>query len=65
DYLRLRALWAEVLADNLPSIRILESLGFRRVGERAHDFPRWPADVRLLRYELASDFASEARARHA
>ena len=52
DYLRLRALWAEVLADNTASLRILEGVGFRRVGERVHGFPRWPADVPLVRYEL-------------
>lgn len=57
DYLRLRALWAEVLADNVPSIRILESLGFRRVSERAHDIARWPKGVPLLRYELDSEVA--------
>jgi hypothetical protein len=36
---------------------ILESLGFRRVSERAHDFPRWPKGVPLVRYELDSDVA--------
>ncbi|MCB9877319.1 MAG: GNAT family N-acetyltransferase [Planctomycetes bacterium] len=55
DYLRLDGLWAEVLADNVASIRILEGLGFHRIGERAHDVERWPADVPLLRYELARD----------
>lgn len=61
DYLRLGALWAEVLADNAASIRILEGLGFRRVGERAHGFERWPAGVTLVRYELASDVAPNGR----
>lgn len=61
DHLRLRALWADVLADNVASIRILEGLGCRRVGERAHGFDRWPSDVMLLRYELASDVAPVGR----
>lgn len=52
DYLRLRRLWADVLADNVASIRILAGLGFRRTGERAHDVAHWPAGVALVRYEL-------------
>ncbi len=54
DYLRLRLQWAEVLADNVPSLRILEHCGFQRLGERNHDVPHWPANVPLLRYELAA-----------
>lgn len=54
DYLKLRGLWADVLAHNTASVRILDGLGFRRTGERPHGFDRWPADVPLLRYELAA-----------
>jgi RimJ/RimL family protein N-acetyltransferase len=60
DYLRLRRLWADVLADNLPSIRILERLGFRCVGERTHDVARWPQGVLLRRFELVAPVAWSA-----
>jgi RimJ/RimL family protein N-acetyltransferase len=60
DYLRLRRLWADVLADNPASIRILENLGFRCVGERAHDVARWPQGVLLRRFELVAPVAGSA-----
>ncbi|MCB9885083.1 MAG: GNAT family N-acetyltransferase [Planctomycetes bacterium] len=52
DYLRLEQVWAEALADNVGSRRILERLGMRRTGERAHGSERWPAAVPLVRYEI-------------
>lgn len=60
DYLRLRRLWADVLADNTASIRILERVGFRCVGERTHDVARWPAGVLLRRFELVAPVGGPA-----
>lgn len=60
DYLRLRRLWADVLADNTASIRILERVGFRCVGERTHDAARWPAGVPLRRFELVAPVGGPA-----
>lgn len=60
DYLRLRRLWADVLADNTASIRILERLDFRCVGERTHDVERWPQGVLLRRFELVAPVGGAA-----
>ncbi len=52
DYLHLSGIWAEVLADNAASRRIVLAVGMREVGQRAHGLARWPAHVPLVRYEL-------------
>jgi ribosomal-protein-alanine N-acetyltransferase len=54
DRLRLALLWAEVLATNAPSLRVLARAGFAVTGERAHGESRWPDDVALRRLELAA-----------
>jgi RimJ/RimL family protein N-acetyltransferase len=52
DYLQLQSLWAEALADNVASRRILAKVGFREVGQRQHTNANWPANVPLVRYQL-------------
>jgi len=55
EYLRLSGLWAEVLADNAASRRIVLAVGMREVGQRAHGLARWPTHVPLVRYELLNN----------
>lgn len=62
EYLQLETIWAEALADNAGSRRILERLGMRRTGERAHGMERWPAAVPLVRYELDRQTFAAGRA---
>ena len=52
--LRLRSLWADVLASNEPSLLVLAKFGFVVTGERAHSHPGWPANVPLRRCELTA-----------
>lgn len=52
DHLHLERLWAEVLASNTASRHVLHKAGFAERGERAHDVPRWPTGVPLVRYEI-------------
>ncbi|MBK8095752.1 MAG: GNAT family N-acetyltransferase [Planctomycetes bacterium] len=54
DNLRLTAVWADVLATNAASLRVLDKHGFVRGDERPHDHERWPRDVPLIRHTLTS-----------
>ena len=52
---RIAALFLEVDASNMPALRLYESLGFRRVGERRSYYSRSPADgtALVMRVDLA------------
>lgn len=52
DNLRLREVWAEVLATNTRSHRVLAKCGFQVKGERVHGEPQWPAAVPLVRHAI-------------
>lgn len=51
--LQLSSVWARVLANNTPSLRVVEKCGFVRGARLAHGEARWPADVPLVHHELA------------
>lgn len=52
DNLRLPEVFAEVLATNAASLRVLDKHGFVRGGERPHDHGHWPREVPLVRCTL-------------
>lgn len=52
ENLRLREVWAEVLATNERSRRVLAKCGFTATGERMHGEPQWPAGVPLVRHAI-------------
>lgn len=54
DNLRLQEVWAEVLATNARSRRVLAKCGFRETGERVHGEPQWPAGVPLVRHAIGA-----------
>lgn len=54
DNLRLREVWAETLASNGASRRVLGKCGFQVTGERVHGEPQWPAAVPLVRHAIAA-----------
>lgn len=54
DNLRLQEVWAEVLATNARSRRVLAKCGFQETGQRMHGEPQWPAAVPLVRYAIGA-----------
>ncbi len=54
DNLRLKEVWAETLASNGASRRVLGKCGFQVTGERVHGEPQWPATVPLVRHAIAA-----------
>lgn len=50
--LGLDSLWADVLATNAASLRVLQKCGFVRGEARAHGEAQWPSDVPVVRHTL-------------
>lgn len=53
--LQLASVWADVLANNAASLRVVGKCGFVRGIARPHGEARWPADVPLVRHTLTPE----------